>query len=198
SIWKGIYRLQPGTSLSIKQQGVPCIRRWHEGPFPELKLRSDEEYYECFRELFDQALKACLRSSTPVFVQLSGGLDSSSVVCRAAQLYQKGIVDKLVQPISAVFPGKTHDESDYINMVAEKSGVESKRFVPGIYDWDEHLAWAKDAFHLPLRPNSNLMESLAAKLPEYGSLVLLTGEGGDDWLVGSFSHFPDLLKEGRF
>jgi len=39
--------------------------------------------------------------------------------------------------------------------------------------------------------------SLAAKLPEFDSRVLLTGEGGDEWLVGSFAHFPDLLRQGR-
>jgi asparagine synthase (glutamine-hydrolysing) len=82
-------------------------------------------------------------------------------------------------------------------MVAEKSGVEAKRFTPEPYDWEEHIAWTKETLHLPLRPNSNLMETLAAKLPEYNSRVLLTGEGGDEWLVGSFAHFPDLLRRGR-
>jgi len=197
TIWKNIYRLQPGTAMSVQQNGTPRIWNWHTGPFPEIKFRSDQEYAERFRELFDQALKAVLRSTTPIFVQLSGGLDSSSVVCRSAELYRKGAVEKLVQPISAVFPGKTHDESKWIDMVGEKSGVQSKRFTPEPYKWDEHIAWAGEHMHLPLRPNANLMDTLASKLPEYGSRVLLTGEGGDDWLVGSFSHYTDLLRQGR-
>jgi asparagine synthase (glutamine-hydrolysing) len=197
TIWKNIYRLLPGSALTIQPHGTPKIWQWHQGPFNEIKFRKDEEYTDRFKELFDQALKSCLRSSTPVFVQLSGGVDSSSVVCRSAELYKKGQVDKLVQPISAVFPGGTHDESNWIDMVAEKTGIQSKRSTPGKYCWQEHIAWAKERSHLPLRPNANLMESLAAKLPENGSRVMLTGEGGDDWLVGSFSHFPDLMRQGR-
>src|SRR5581483_9144311 len=178
TIWKGIYRLLPGTFLTVQSGGSPQIRRWHNGPFPEIRYRSDDQYAEHFRELFDQALKSCLRSTTPVCVQLSGGLDSSSVVCRSAQLYKSGVVDKLVQPVSAVFPGKTHDESNWIDMVAEKTGIQSKRFTPEPYKWDEQIAWAKECLQLPLRPNANLMDTLASKLPGYDSRVLLTGEGG--------------------
>lgn len=197
TLWKGVYRLPPGYAMTVSQ-GRTRTWRWHQPPFQEDSPQTEGAYVERFRELFDQSIKSCVRSITPVTSQLSGGLDSSSIVCRAAQLHKKGEIALPVQPISAVFPGRRHDESEWIDMVASKAGITPKRFEPSPYDWSRAIAWTRDTLNLPLRPNAHLMDSTAAQVPGYGSRVLLTGEGGDDWLNGSHSHWADLLHRLKF
>jgi len=197
TLWSGVWRLQPGGALVVPRGGPPRAWRWHQGPFRELRLRSDEEYAERFNELFNQALRAHLRSSTPVAAQLSGGLDSSSVVCRAAELHRAGLVDRPVQPVSAVFPGQEHDESDWVDLAAAQACLTTDRIQPASYDWDWARGWTAETLHLPIRPTAASMARQAEELGPRGFRVLLGGEGGDDWLTGSVVHWPDLLRQGR-
>ena len=46
----------------------------------KLKLKSNEEYVEAFREVFQEAVNSRLRTHHQVGAQLSGGLDSGSIV----------------------------------------------------------------------------------------------------------------------
>jgi len=195
TLWAGVRRLSPGCCLSVRG-GEPRIWRWHTGPFPELKLKRDEEYVERFSELFDQALRSCFRSSTPVAAHLSGGLDSSSIVCRAWELYQDGALDRCVQPVSMVFPGKPWDEIEYIEAAVRRTGVETLRVTPLPYDWTGARRWSRATHHLPIRPNSAPLDH-ASELRRRGIRVLLSGLGGDEWLAGTYAHWADLLRQGR-
>ena len=53
---------------------------------PDLRLGSPEEYLDCFRERFDQAVRVRLRTRGRIGAQLSGGLDSGAVAATAARL----------------------------------------------------------------------------------------------------------------
>jgi len=69
-----------------------------------------------------------LRSDVPVGSCLSGGIDSSSVVCAVARMTN----NKNINTFSAIFPGKDIDESRYIKDVVailELAGRESLRGV---------------------------------------------------------------------
>ena len=56
-----------------------------------------------------------------------------------------------------------------------------------------------DSLQLPIRPNvlDTTVSPLALMRAE-GERVLLTGEGGDDWLAGSLAHWPDLFLSGKW
>ena len=51
----------------------------------KLKLKSNEEYVEAFQEVFQEAVNSRLRTHHQVGAQLSGGLDSGSIVSFAAK-----------------------------------------------------------------------------------------------------------------
>ena len=55
----------------------------------KLKLKSNEEYVEAFQDVFQEAVNSRLRTYRNVGSQLSGGLDSGSVVGFAAKTMQK-------------------------------------------------------------------------------------------------------------
>jgi len=197
TFWQGIHRLAPGAML-VLEKGHIQTEHWHHGPFPDLSSSSDNELVFKFKELLDQSIVSCMRSSTPVSAHLSGGLDSSSVVCRSVELYHQGKIPSLIRPVSARFPGEIHDETEWSRSVEEHLDLKAMVVTSGQYDWDRARQWCSDTYHLPLRPNvlGTLVASCQGVRSE-GNDVLLTGEGGDDWLSGSLSHWPDLLKQMR-
>lgn len=198
TLWEGVHRLGGGWALAV-EEGAPRTWRWQSGPFPEVGLDSDEAYAEQFRVLFDQSLQTCMRASGPVASQLSGGLDSSSVVCRATELLRQGILGAPLQPISAVFPGQPHDEGKWIEAIEGRSGLATTRVHAVPYDWNWAEDWSARTLHLPLRPNTaGTVIAVTQELRRMGVRVLLTGEGGDDWFSGSLAHWPDLVLRGHW
>ncbi len=198
TLYRDVFRLRAGWALVV-QNAAPRVWRWQTGPFPEQDFPSDEAYADRFRELFDQSLRSCLRASGPVGAHLSGGLDSSSVVCRATELFRAGSMSQQLRPVSAVFPGEMQDESPWIEAVEQHLGLPSAKVRASAYDWEKAGNWSAETLHLPLRPNTNgTLVAACEHLNAQGIHVLLTGEGGDDWLNGSLSHWPDLLRHGRW
>lgn len=198
TLYRDVFRLRAGWALAV-QNGPPRVWRWQRGPFPEQDFPSDEAFADRFRELFDQALRSCLRACGPVAAQLSGGLDSSSVVCRATELFRAGSVSQQLRPVSAVFPGEMQDESPWIEAVEQHLGLPTAKVRASAYDWEMAEDWTAATLHLPLRPNTQgTLVAACEHLQAEGIHVLLTGEGGDDWLNGSLSHWPDLLRHGRW
>lgn len=56
---------------------------WEFDPAKCIRYRTDPEYEEHFRSAFATAVQRRLRSDRPVLAELSGGMDSSSIVCMA-------------------------------------------------------------------------------------------------------------------
>ncbi len=198
TLWDGIERVPQGGAIRF-ENGAVSRWIWHGGPFEDLSDRSLEEHIERFNHLFDQSLVATSRSLGPVTSQLSGGLDSSSLVCRATELFRAGKLDRQIGAISARFPGEPHDESEWSGAVEAHLGITaevvgSRRFSP-----DQARQWVADSYQLPVRPNVlDTMGNVLATLQADGRRVLWTGEGGDDWLNGSTSHWPDRLLRGQW
>lgn len=198
TLWEGIARLPQGHALTL-ENGHIRTWCWHTGPFEDLSRLSDADHIERFKALFDQALVAVLRSAGPVASHLSGGLDSSAVVCRTRELFDAGRVDRMVVPFSARFPGEISDEGEWIAAVEAHAGVESTSVHGGLFDSAEAARWCAATLHLPLRPNtSGVLVSVAQQMNDRGIRVLLSGEGGDDWMNGSRAHWPDMVMRGRW
>jgi asparagine synthase (glutamine-hydrolysing) len=84
TIFRNIQSLPPGYALSIHREKKRLRRYWQTDHLPELRLGSPQEYLDCFRERFDQAVRVRLRTRGRVGAQLSGGLDSAAVAATAA------------------------------------------------------------------------------------------------------------------
>ncbi len=197
TFWRGVHRLPPGHLLVWDAHGVRT-HRWFEGPFEDWSDRSEAEHVDRFNTLFDQALQASLRSSGPVVAQLSGGLDSSSIVCRSHQLAAAGRIAAMPGVVSTRFPGESCDEGQWIAAVEAQCGISTHSVTGAPYDWAAAASWSARTLHLPLRPNTlGTMVATCEWMQGQGASVLLTGEGGDDWFAGSYSHYSDLLRTGR-
>jgi asparagine synthase (glutamine-hydrolysing) len=78
-----IREVPPGQFVRI-WNGVASIERfWRFRPESRIRYKTDAEYEEHFRHVFRQSVQRRLRSDMPILAELSGGLDSSSIVCMA-------------------------------------------------------------------------------------------------------------------
>ncbi|MEO3945366.1 asparagine synthase-related protein [Gorillibacterium sp. CAU 1737] len=85
TVYEGIRQLPPGHCFVCRPGGALALREYVRVlPNETLRLRSDGEYEEAFREVLAQAIKPRLRSRLPIGAQLSGGLDSGTVASFAA------------------------------------------------------------------------------------------------------------------
>ena len=99
SVYKNIFRIKPGHYVKITPTDIRSneseiftedIEYWNPlKTVKPLKLSSDEEYKNLFRDTFTKAVKKTLRARNRTGVFLSGGLDSSSVASVAAEELSK-------------------------------------------------------------------------------------------------------------
>ncbi|MCJ8009107.1 asparagine synthase-related protein [Lederbergia wuyishanensis] len=85
TVYKDIYQLPPAHTILIKNSKVSLNRYWSLPEIKTLNLKSDDEYYEAFHEVFGKAVNEKIRTYGKVGSHLSGGLDSGSVVSFAAK-----------------------------------------------------------------------------------------------------------------
>ncbi len=86
TLFAGVHRVSPGTSLIFEQGRLSIARHWHPESVKPLHLRDHREYADALRETLRTAVNDRLPEAPgDVAAQLSGGLDSSSVTALAAE-----------------------------------------------------------------------------------------------------------------
>lgn len=171
--------------------------------------RSEKEAVEKFRELFLDSVRMRLMSEVPLGTALSGGLDSSAVVCAVARLLKdqtqetgeerrewRQVVGVRQRTFSAVFPGEVNNEKEYIDEVTKETGVVNFQVEPKREEmWKdlEKVIYHQDEPMISTGPYAQwkVME-LAAKQK---MKVLLDGQGADEMLAGYDPYFIVYLKE---
>src|SRR5213078_3341097 len=147
--------------------------------------------YDEFYRLLKQSVRDCLDSSTPIVAHLSGGLDSTSIVLIAAEIF--GAEPTSRQPLvtaSAVYPGLECDESDIIDETCARVPFRSERWLGTEATWKSIeqpcVAWPGSPSGLSGGSTGDL--SIAARA---GARVILSGCGGDE-LAHAGGVFRDL------
>lgn len=198
TLYRNVLRLPAAHYLTIEEGRLRKARYWEMEPASDLRHDTDEAYAEHFFSLFAEAVRVRLRSHGPVGFDLSGGLDSSSVVASAQWLVQSGQVPNPgLEPFSLIFPGRDCDESPYIDAVLARWRAAGCRVSPFPPTLARVLAGIRGHRDFPAYPNSMMFDHLRAAAKARDICVMLTGTGGDDWLGEGFSPYADLLREGR-
>ncbi|MCE5249482.1 asparagine synthase C-terminal domain-containing protein, partial [bacterium] len=191
TFFKDIRRLEPGCFLSIPFESttLPEPRRWWNlSETLETLSGRDQEYQERFIELFTSSVKLRLRSDVPVGTCLSGGLDSSAVVCVARPWLEKGNQ----KTYSAVYgPSFSEDETVYIDEITRFIDVESHRVRPSPSQLADDI---NDLIHCQDEPFGSTSQyaqySVFRLARKHGTTVTLDGQGADEELAGYHYLFP--------
>ncbi|HWF60708.1 MAG TPA: asparagine synthase (glutamine-hydrolyzing) [Nitrospira sp.] len=186
----GIMRLSPGHALIWRQgEGLQIWRYWElhvnddfqVSPEHEVKLIGE------FRRLFEEAVSLHLRSDVSVGTCLSGGLDSSTIVCVAnLELQRRRLQQQHTQhTFSACFEDPRLDERAYIEAVVEATGCQSHYVFPSGEEFAKDLeqwVWHQEE---PVGGSGVYAQYCLARLArENGIKVLLDGQGADEQLAG--------------
>ena len=197
TLYKGIFRLPPCHLLIIEAGNSPRIRRyWDIDPASDSGCRTDEQYAERFLELFKEAVRCRLRARGPIGADLSGGLDSSSVVVMAHALYRSGEASNLgFETFSEMFPPGPSDEAAYIDDVVRMWNVKANRIRVPPPENSVYLESVRNSLDFPTYPNAVGNNALRALARSKGMRVNLTGHGGDDRVGRTMRYYADMLRQ---
>jgi asparagine synthase (glutamine-hydrolysing) len=177
---------------------VVTQRYWSAASFTTPDLRPIPALVEEFREHFSTAVRTRLTTNGRTWAQLSGGLDSSSVVSMAQTLASEGLVPSgLGGTVTLVDPhGTGGDERCYSDAVVSAYDLRNEQ-VSG-YGW-----WQSDGAEPPrtdLPTPAYLMYARDRRMAEVvraaGGEVLLSGYGADHYLGGSAVFLADWVVTG--
>ena len=198
TLYRGVFRLPPAHLLIVQPGRLRKARYWDIDAARKIRYGTDAEYAEHFSAIFKEAVRCRLRSYGRVGAYLSGGLDSSAVVGLVQSLYREGaLADSGFETFSMLFPGLPCDESPYIRDVVQMWGIKPNAVYPKESDGARYATQVRRHHDFPNYPNGSMSDCLKALAQAKGFRVLLTGLGGDDWLIGSFCHYADLLRRFR-
>jgi len=203
--YKDIQSVKPFHLVTFTAEGGPReARYWDLARIKPIRFKADADYVEGFRFHFANAVRGPLRTNRPVFSDLSGGLDSSSIVCMAHRLMQNGEVPApemfTVSLVSSASP--TSDQTAFIRHVEEHIGREGFHL-----DEDDSPLFSTFSVENAL-PNLNPLLFCEAKhrriralMEQVDARVLLCGSGGDEITCAQQNPSPelaDLLVAFRF
>jgi asparagine synthase (glutamine-hydrolysing) len=120
TFFRDVFRLPSGHRLTHSSGSAVIAPYWTPDPSREIRLKSDAEYVEAFREVFSAAVRCRLAGS--VASMLSGGLDSSTIVGFAGAIGAAGRREPLTT-LSAVATDATCEESRHIRAVTAMAGL---------------------------------------------------------------------------
>jgi asparagine synthase (glutamine-hydrolysing) len=205
--YAAIRRLPPAHRLVLEEGRLRVERYWDLEDAPKLNLPDRRDYVEGFRALFEEGVRRQLRSAGgPVWADLSGGLDSSSITCVAATHLRDapGDVDaERFATLSWVAEQTRGDQDASLQReVVERFGLVNHRLsadehhafqepVEAARYWDEPAA---ETFSYALQRQG------AELVARHGVSALLRGVGAECVVLSEREpplHLADLLRERR-
>lgn len=152
-----------------------------------------------YQKLFSQSVKLRMRSDAEVGSCLSGGLDSSAIVCQAVQY-----TDKRFKTFSAYYPqGEKYDERKWIEIVNNAYNCKGHLLSPTAQEVNadfKHLTYLHDAPVIGSSPVTQYY--VMQKVKQSGVTVVLDGQGSDEITAGYnhafYRYYADLIKQRDF
>ena len=183
---KNITKLKPGEIVTIDLKDYSCSSTIYWDI--EKKLGNKKFSKKEFFDLLTSSIKYRLESDVPVAAFLSGGIDSTSVV---KNLFEQGVE---INTFSAVYEDELYDESEWIDLVAEKySAKQKKTKLDSAMDLNK-IFEAIDAFdEVYCDPSIVPTYFLSNEIAKFYS-VAISGDGGDE-LLGGYSRLKKTLSK---
>jgi asparagine synthase (glutamine-hydrolysing) len=207
TVYLNIQQIPPSYTFKLVGGRVTLSRYCRLPEGDKLKLRSNLEYEEAFKEVFQAAVNARLRTHLNVGAHLSGGLDSGSVASLAANALRKQ--NKQLHTYSYVPLKGFEDWTPKSRVANERPFIESTvKYVGNIKD--EYLDFEGDSpfsvidewldtLETPYKffENSFWLKGIYERAHEHGVGVLLNGQRGN-WTISwgpAFEYQVMLLKK---
>lgn len=151
------------------------------------------------REILTDAVNVRLRSDVPVGSCLSGGLDSSSIVCLVAQLLRDRGETAGQETVTACYEQAKYDEWKFAQEVIKQTNATSHRTFPkfnDLFEQADQFIWHQDE---PNGSTSQFSQWAVFKAShDAGLKVMVDGQGADEQLAGyggnDISFYSGLMR----
>lgn len=198
--YAGIHSVSPSSSVLLLSGQHTVTKHWDFDSQKRIHYHSDAEYEEHFRAIFAKAVQRKLRSDKPVLAELSGGRDSSSIVCIADTIVARGATETPRLDTISYFDDSepNWNERPYFTKVEEKRGrtgwhVNIGKQVPGKITMLEPPS-ESPGHHFVAIPgyDGRTSSQIGACMASQGNRVVLSGIGGDEVMGGVPTPTPEL------
>jgi asparagine synthase (glutamine-hydrolysing) len=192
-----VRKVPPGQHIIIENGRVVMRRHWSPLAMTSISYRSDGEYDPHFLTLFSQAVARRSGDGAPILAHLSGGMDSTSIVCMSDHLRRSAD-----HPIVLLDTMSFYDDSEaslnernYFTITEAQRGktgihvntaMSLRTFEPAPTHGGAYYIPGADSFSL--EQENRLLETVWNR----GYRVILSGIGGDEVLGGIPSGLPEL------
>jgi asparagine synthase (glutamine-hydrolysing) len=192
--WQGVRKLMAGEALVVDESG---IRRWPywQPDFPEentTPVPSKGEAVEEIRHRVREATRLRLRSDVPLAAFLSGGIDSTFVVCAMRELMPA----TKFSTFCASFDDEELDEAPFARTVADHIGSDHREVH---FKSEQVLASFEaliDHYDEPFADASMFPTFAVCRAAREGCKVMLSGDGGDECFGGYREFFRYYALHG--
>lgn len=162
-----------------------------------------EEGAKQLYSLLEDAIRLRLRADVDVGSCLSGGLDSSSIVCVANKLLRNLDAANRQMTFTACSDVQRFDETRFADLVINQTGVKAQYTTPNLnhlFEVCPELVWHQDE---PFVSTSMYAQwSVFQLVKKHNVKVVLDGQGSDEQLGGYHgffgNHFYDLFVKMRW
>ncbi|MBC7606940.1 MAG: asparagine synthase (glutamine-hydrolyzing) [Burkholderiales bacterium] len=209
TMFKNVYSIAPGHSATLntnepfnEKHGKILSKKWYQPEKAEFSGTFAEACQQ-FNRHFDSAIDLHLRSDVPIGSALSGGLDSTAIVCSV----NKKLKDQGVPELQKTFSSCSHvpefDEKKWMDQVILTTKVDATFIYPegeDVFKISEKIIWHQDE---PYQSQSAFLAYNVFEAAKKNNVkVLMNGQGADEYMSGynAFGIYRKLLlfKKGQF
>jgi len=191
TLWKGIYKLEPGFFLIASKGNVKVQQYWDLRFKLDDHWKSMDEASEALYDLVKKTVREHMISDVPVGFLLSGGVDSTVVLsCAATE------TSKRISTFTVGFDGEGFvDERPFARLAAKRFGTEHHEITITPQEFWDFLPSLVRHMEEPVCDPPAVSLHYVSKLARRHVKVLLSGEGGDEAFGGYHTYRNFMLLE---
>lgn len=198
SIYKGVYKLTPGSFLEISVQKINAGRFDPQAYWSALQvadsarsnpfLGDEIEAQKSLENTLRTAVRQQMVADVPLGAFLSGGIDSSTIVA-----LMQTESSRPIKTFTIGFNDKFHNEADHARAVAAHLKTEHHEFTVNPEDALNVIPLLPELYDEPFSDSSQIPTFLVSKLTKNHVTVALSGDGGDE-LFGGYNRYLGTQK----
>jgi asparagine synthase (glutamine-hydrolysing) len=186
TLYKSVTEVPAGFAFELGASNPVRFWQYWDSNTAQVNCKRQDAVEE-FAQLFEDSVKLRMRSDVPVGVCLSGGLDSTSIICHMAKILGE---DRTLPLRAFSYMSAEFDESEQIEATIRQTDAVLHRL-----DTEPASMWDKlgEILHFHDEPVHSLTVLVSYELyrlaRDNGVKVILNGQGADETLAGYPSYF---------